>query len=159
MKCMVTLLTGALLTAAGPAWAQVDTTSAAVNAQRLANANGVAAAQAHAEVSMMLATWLRIAMHCVRNTAQRWLMCASTSVNSAPMLARCSTGGSRSKRAAMVARAHAPQRRPIQPITGKAPMGSRRGSHGLSSSARRTATAHEGAATTGDAQVCSEQPS
>ena len=52
MKCMVTLLTGALLTAAGPAWAQVDTTSAAVNAQRLANANGVAAAQAHAEVSM-----------------------------------------------------------------------------------------------------------
>lgn len=56
MKCMITLLTGALLTTAGPAWAQVDTTSADVNAQRVANANGVAAAQAdahaHAEASM-----------------------------------------------------------------------------------------------------------
>jgi len=52
MKCMVTLLAVALLTAASPAWAQVDTTSADVNTQRVANANGVAAAQAHAEVSM-----------------------------------------------------------------------------------------------------------
>lgn len=52
MKCMVLLLTGAFLTAAGPASAQVDTNSADVNAQRVANANGVVAAQAHAEASM-----------------------------------------------------------------------------------------------------------